>query len=81
MGAGVIVGDGDVGAVVVGCKVIVGAGVGISFMSQSGRKLKHSNPFGQSILRPDWCEIEMPRFQQYKKKHKDLQDNATRECS
>ena len=58
VGAGVMGGDDDVGAVVVGCKDIVGAGVGISFMSQPCKKLKHSNPFGQSILRPDWLRKE-----------------------
>jgi hypothetical protein len=48
-----MVGDPDVGAAEVGLKVNVGDGEGISSTLQFGKKLKHSKPLGQSMLRPD----------------------------
>jgi hypothetical protein len=49
----VTVGPGDVGLSDVGGGDIVGAGEGMSLILQFGRKLKHSKPSGQSMLRPD----------------------------
>jgi hypothetical protein len=62
VGGGVTVGSDEVGAADVGLRDIVGAGVGISSILQSGKKLKHSSPLGQSILRPEGQCISRVQF-------------------